>query len=98
MGLIIAAPAFPFLFSTRRVASGTVSEIGYALFPVLAFDSGGIVLVAGVAGIAGESIGMAHTAIRRPVLPVVEWESVWLVEGCRSPGSGSVTTSAVGIE
>lgn len=80
------------------MAAGAVAEIRDPLLAMLAFDLGGVVLVTGVAGIAGQCLRVAHPALRRPALAVVEWEGVGAVEHRGPPGVRGVAASAFGAE
>lgn len=80
------------------MAAGAVAKIRDSLLAVLAFDLGGVVLVTGVAGIAGQGLRVAHPALRRLAPAVVEWEGVRLVEGRWFPSIGRVACRAFGAE
>lgn len=57
-----------------------------------------IVLVALVAGVAAQAIGMAHPAVAGALLSMINREGMRLIEGCRKPGRSCVAGITSGCE
>jgi hypothetical protein len=78
---IIIAFVFAFFFPPSWVAAGAVLEIGDALFTVFVLDVATVVLVASVACVGGQCVGMADRTLADSTFAVIEWEAVSPVVG-----------------
>jgi hypothetical protein len=71
------------------MAACAIAKIAYSFLPMLFVDFRLIVLVAVVASVISERIGMASCAARGSVT-VIEGKAMGLIEGCRTPRTRAV--------
>jgi len=80
------------------MAAHAILEVTNAFFHVLGLDSGRGVLMAAIAGVYLQAVGVARAACADAAFAVIEWKHVAQVEARRRPGAGGVTGLAVRAE
>ena len=80
------------------MAAHAILEVTNAFFHVLGLDSGRGVLMAAIAGVYLQAVGVARAACADAAFAVIEWKHVAKVEARRRPGAGGVARLAVRAE
>ena len=80
------------------MAFHTILKFSYTLAAMLALNRCGCVLMAAVAGVCLQGLGMADLAFALSAYSVAEWEGMWLFEAGWAPALHAMATGTLVAE